>query len=126
MREIIMERQKIMLTRSRNLRKRMTTEENTLWYRFLRTYPLQFRRQYVIGNYIVDFYCYRARLIVELDGSQHCDPEGIQYDKYRTEFLENQGYQVIRISNLDVVSQFPSVCEYIDSVAQMRAKEING
>ncbi len=72
-----MEQQKKMLSRSHDLRKRMTTEENTLWYRFLRKYPLQFKRQYVIGNYIVDFYCYKAKLIVELDGSQHCDPAWI-------------------------------------------------
>ncbi len=121
-----MEQHKKMLSRSQDLRKRMTTEENTLWYRFLRKYPLQFKRQYVVGNYIVDFFCYKARLIVELDGSQHCDPAGIEYDQKRTAFLESQGYQVVRISNLDVVRRFSSVCEAIDRIARQRAEAING
>ncbi len=68
----------------------MTKEENLLWYRFLRMYPLQFRRQYQIGPYIVDFYCYKARLIVELDGSQHCEPEALAYDQKRTTFYSNK------------------------------------
>jgi very-short-patch-repair endonuclease len=62
---------------SQHLRKNATKEENLLWYNFLRLYKPQFRRQYVIGNYIVDFYCHRAKLVVELDGSQHCEPKKI-------------------------------------------------
>ncbi len=118
-----MEQQKKMLSRSQELRKRMTTEENTLWYRFLRKYPLQFKRQYVVGNYIVDFYCYKAKLIVELDGSQHCSPTGVAYDEKRTAYLESQGYQVIRVSNLDVTRQLPAVCDMIDRIARSRAEE---
>ncbi len=118
--------EKEMLIRSRKLRQSMTKEENRLWYQFLRKYPLQFKRQYIIGSYIADFYCYKARLIVELDGSQHCEPKDIQYDRKRTQFLESLGYQVLRISNLDVLHQFSSVCEYIDRIARQRAEEFGG
>ena len=86
----------------------------------LKTYPVQFKRQYTLGVYIVDFYCYQAKLIVELDGSQHCEPEAIAYDQRRTAFLQQQGYHVIRISNLDVMTQFRAVCEIIDITVQKR------
>ncbi len=98
----------------------MTKEENKLWYQFLKTYSIQFKRQYQIGPYIVDFYCFQSRLIVELDGSQHCEPEAVEYDRKRTEHLSSQGYLVIRISNLDVMQKFRDVCEYIDRIAKMR------
>lgn len=93
----------------------MTKEENLLWYNFLRKYPLQFRRQYVIGNYIVDFYCHKAKLAIELDGSQHYEQAGINYDRQRTQYLQTQGIQVLRFTNLEVLQQFPLVCEVIDS-----------
>ena len=99
---------------AQKLRKTATKEENLLWYQFLRKYPVQFRRQYVIVNYIVDFYCYKAKLVVELDGSQHCDPKGMEYDRIRTAYLQSQGLTVLRISNLDVLRRFKEVCEYID------------
>ncbi len=121
-----MEKLEEMRKRSQNLRRDMTKEENKLWYQFLRKYSLQFKRQYQIGIYIVDFYCYKAKLIVELDGSQHYDPENQEYDRKRTEFLENQGFQVLRFSNLDVLRQFPAVCKYIDRIALERFKMING
>ena len=92
----------------------MTKEERHLWYDFLKNYPVQFRRQQVFGNYIVDFYCYQARLVVELDGSQHCTPEEITYDQRRTEYLNRQGLRVLRISNLDIMRQFDGVCQIID------------
>ncbi len=115
-----------LLANSRHLRKNMTKEENKLWYQFLRKYPLQFKRQYPMGSYIVDFYCYKARLIVELDGSQHCEPEKQKYDQRRTEYLESQGFQVLRFSNLDVVRQFSAVCCQIDSIARARANPSRG
>ncbi len=79
-----MENHQKMLSRAKELRKNMTKEENTLWYQFLRKYPIQFRRQYLVGNYIVDFYCYKAKLVVEVDGSQHYDPAGQEYDRIRS------------------------------------------
>ena len=98
----------------------MTKEERHLWYDFLKTYPIQFKRQYVIGNYIVDFYCYKAKLVIELDGSQHCTPEEITYDNRRTAYLAEQGLYVLRFSNLDVLHQFRAVCEMIDSTVKNR------
>ena len=102
------------------LRKNMTKEENLLWYQFLRRYPCQFRRQYVIGNYIVDFYCHRAKLVVELDGSQHYTPEEVEKDARRTRYLESLGLQVLRFSNLDVLRRFRVVCEAINLTVQER------
>ncbi|MBO5129304.1 MAG: endonuclease domain-containing protein [Oscillospiraceae bacterium] len=103
---------------SQQLRKNMTKEERHLWYDYLKSYPLPFHRQYSIGNYIVDFYCHKAKLVLELDGSQHCTLEAIEYDRKRTEFLEKQGLCVLRISNLDVMRQFRAVCEMIDERVQ--------
>ena len=114
-----MEYNKDMISRSQKMRKEMTKEENLLWYRFLRKYPLQFRRQYVIGNYIVDFYCHKAKLVVELDGSQHYSADQKEYDEKRTEYLKQQGLKVIRFSNLDVIRQFRNVCESIDAAIKI-------
>ena len=114
-----MERNNKLTPNARNLRKSMTKEEAHLWYQFLCRYKPRFHRQYVIGNYIADFYCHQAKLVVELDGSQHCDPRQIEYDRNRTEYLRSQGLEVLRLSNLDVMRQFKSVCEAID-IAVMR------
>ena len=105
---------------SQTLRKNATKEENLLWYNFLRRYPCQFRRQYKIGNYIVDFYCHKAKLVIELDGSQHCSPEEIAYDQKRTAYLEQQGLCVLRYSNSDVMAQFRAVCDNIDLAVRDR------
>ena len=102
------------------LRKNMTKEERHLWYDFLKSYPVQFKRQYSVGAYIVDFYCYKARLVVELDGSQHCDPAVLDYDNRRTAFLNRQGLLVLRISNLDIFRDFEGVCELIDRTVSIR------
>ncbi len=92
----------------------MTKEERKLWYDFLRSYPIRFLRQKVIDNYIVDFYCHQARLIIELDGSQHYEEKGLLRDKIRTEKLENRNLTVLHIPNNEVINNFDSVCEYID------------
>ena len=102
----------------------MTKEEAHLWYQFLCRYPLRFRRQYVIGNYITDFYCHKAKLVVELDGSQHYSPEEMEYDRKRTAYLESQGLKVMRFSNLDVMRQFRRVCEAVDMAVKDRTEEI--
>jgi len=116
-----MERNQKLKHLSRNLRKNMTKEEILLWTNFLRRYPLQFRRQYVIGDYIVDFYCHAAKLVVELDGSQHYEGIGPQKDKERTAYLESHGLYVLRFSNLDVTGSFYEVCEKIHRIAQSRS-----
>ena len=102
----------------------MTKEEAHLWYQFLCRYPLRFRRQYVIGNYITDFYCHKAKLVVELDGSQHYSPEEMEYDRKRTAYLESQGLKVMRFSNLDVMRQFRRVCEAVDMAVKDRTAEM--
>ena len=96
------------------MRKALTKEEAHLWYQFLCRYRPRFHRQYVIGNYIADFYCHQAKIVVELDGSQHCDPEKMAYDRKRTDYLRSQGLEVLRFSNLDVMRRFRDVCEAID------------
>ena len=107
-----MEQNEKMLRFSQKLRKNMTKEERHLWYDFLKTYPVQFRRQSVIGSYITDFYCYRAKLVIELDGSQHCEPSDIQYNQMRTAYLQAQGLLVLRYSNLDIMKNFRGVRKY--------------
>ena len=115
-----MEQDKAILRRSQYLRRNMTKEERHLWYDFLKTYSVQFKRQYAVGPYFVDFYCYKAKLVVELDGSQHCELVQVQYDSVRTSYLEQQGLLVLRFSNRDVMEQFGSVCEAIDLTVQNR------
>ena len=110
-------------TNAQTLRKNMTKEERHLWYDFLKTYPVQFRRQYAIGNYITDFYCYKVKLVVELDGSQHYSLQEQQYDQQRTAFLESQGLTVMRFSNLDVLRRFSGVCEQIDLYVKSKMNE---
>ena len=114
-----MEQEKL-LRNSQSLRKNMTKEERHLWYDFLKTYPVQFKRQYPVGCYIVDFYCYRAKLVIELDGSQHYEPDTIRQDQIRTNFLQQQGLSVLRFSNQDVMTEFRSVCESINIAVRQR------
>ena len=110
-----MERNRKLKGLSQALRKNMTKEESLLWYRFLSKYPKRFRRQYIIGDYIVDFYCHAVKLVVELDGAQHYEPEKAEKDRIRTRYLEAQGLRVLRFTNLEVLRQFAAVCETIDT-----------
>lgn len=103
---------------AKQLRKKMTKEERHLWYDFLRLYPVRFSRQKVLGKYIADFYSAKAKLVIELDGSQHYEDDNVQKDAKRTAFLEEYGLKVIRISNSEVNKNFNGVCEYIDSVVK--------
>ena len=107
---------------ARRLRKNMTKEERHLWYDFLREYPVRFLRQKVIDNYIADFYCHDARLVIELDGSQHYEPSGLIRDAIRTEKIETRGLLVIRIPNNAVNQNSNGVCEYIDAIIRERTK----
>ena len=105
---------KTLVNVGRILRKNMTPEERHLWYDFLKTYPIRFNRQKIIGKYIVDFYSAKAKLIIELDGSQHYEENGILKDAERTKFLEQYGFKIIRITNNEIKGNFKGVCEYID------------
>ena len=104
------------------LRKNMTPEEKHLWYDFLRSYPVQFNRQKVIGNYIVDFYCKKANIVIEIDGAQHYENNAVEYDKERTEYLNNVGIEVVRFVNKDINRNFENTCKYIDFVVKKRIK----
>jgi very-short-patch-repair endonuclease len=103
-----------LLSNARNLRKDMTREEKTLWYQYLRAYPLRFRRQEIIGNYIADFYCAKAKLVIELDGAQHYEDAQQLRDAIRTERLNDIGLTVLRIPNNAVNKNLRGVCDYID------------
>ncbi len=96
----------------------MTKEEKHLWYDFLRTYPVRFSRQKVLGRYIADFYSAEAKLIIELDGSGHLTKEGREYDEERTKFLEEYGLTVVRIPDAAINRNFQSVCDYIDRIVK--------
>ena len=109
-----MEKNKELRTNAQNLRKNMTKEEAHLWYQCLCRAKYRFRRQHVIGNYIVDFYCAKAGLVIELDGGGHYTPEQAEKDNLRTKDLESMKLTVIRICNLDIDRNFYGVCEYID------------
>ena len=110
---------------AKRLRKTMTKEERHLWYDFLRDYPVRFFRQKVIENYIVDFYCAQARLVVEVDGWQHYETAGLEKDAERTACLERHGLRVLRIPNNEGNNNFNHVCEYIDA-AVMQSPEGGG
>ncbi len=103
---------------ARELRKEMTKEERHLWYDFLRLQPVRFLRQKPIGRYIVDFYCAQAKLVIELDGSQHFEEDALKKDEQRTRFLQTQGITVIRFTNRQISEQFPEVCQTINAVLQ--------
>ena len=105
---------------ARQLRKNMTKEERRLWYEFLRDYPVRFLRQRPIDKYILDFYCAKARLAVELDGGQHFEPEGQTYDAERDLTLTALGISVLRIPNNEVTRNFMGVCEHIDREVRLR------
>ena len=98
---------------AQQLRRNMTKEERRLWYDFLKNLPILFHRQKVIGNYIVDFYCAKAKLVIELDGSQHYEDKGIEKDRERDCFLQELGLTVLRFSNLEINQNFQGVCESI-------------
>ena len=100
------------------MRKNATRQENHLWYDFLNKYPVKFHRQVMIDNYVVDFYCARLKLAIEIDGIQHNTEQGIIKDELRTERLEKYEIQVIRISNRCIDRDFHRACSYIDNVVQ--------
>lgn len=107
---------KKLVPNAKELRKNMTKEERHLWYDYLRNKDLRFVRQKIIGDYIVDFYCAKANLVIEIDGSQHFEKEVIRYDTKRTQYLEELGLFVVRIPNNEINTNFGGVCEYLDKI----------
>lgn len=113
-----------MLDVARRLRREMTPQEQRLWYVFLRKYPVKFYKQRIIESFIVDFYCADARLVIELDGSQHYTEQGKAYDEERSSIMEGYGVEVLRFTNLEVDREFDAVCERIDARIKQRTAEL--
>ena len=99
---------------AKEVRKNMTKEEKHLWYDFLQKHPRKFVKQKILGKYIADFYCASAKLVIELDGSQHYTDYGMEKDAERTKYLRQFGITVIRISNNTIKTNFSGACQYID------------
>ena len=108
------------LENARRLRREMTPHERKLWYLFLRKYPVKIYKQRIIGSFIVDFYCASAELVIEVDGSQHYETQGMTYDAERSAFLSGLGLEVLRFSNRDIDRDFRGVCEQIEITIQNR------
>ena len=106
------------------LRRNMTRQEKHLWYDFLRQYPLKIYKQRIIDQYIADFYCHSARMVIELDGSQHYTNQGKAQDETRTKVFEGYGIYVLRFSNKDVDDNFEGVCQMIDIVIRERINQL--
>ena len=111
---------------AKQLRTEMTKEERHLWYDYLRGYPVRFVRQKILGQYIADFYCAKAKLIIELDGSQHYTEDAMIKDAERTRFLEGYDLRVIRIPNNEVFRNFEGVCAYIDAAVKQSLSQPDG
>ena len=112
-----------LLEKAKELRKNMTPEERHLWYAFLKEYPQKIYRQRPIGNYIVDFYCPEAKLIIEIDGSQHGEERAAEYDQQRTNFFNEYQLKVIRFTNKEVNSKFRQVCEQIHYIIEQQCNK---
>ena len=108
------------LENARRLRSEMTPHERKLWYLFLRKSPVKIYKQRIIGRFVVGFYCASAKSVIELDGSQHYEPQGTAYDSERSAFLTALGLEVLRFSNRDVDINFRGVCTQIDVTIQKR------
>lgn len=110
---------------AQTMRRNMTQAEKKLWFRFLREYPIHFSRQIIVGPYIVDFYCRKVRLSIELDGSQHYEETNRKYDSIRTLYLEMEGIKELRFPNSALWENFEGVCEIIHQVVQERRNDLS-
>lgn len=108
---------------AKHLRTCATPQEKHLWYDFLSKYKGRFQRQKAIDNFIADFYCHKAKLIIELDGYHHFTEKGVERDGLRTRALETYGLIVIRFSNHQINTNFQEVCRIIDKVVEVALQE---
>ena len=115
-----------LIPRAQEMRSGMTPQEQHLWFGFLRSYPVRFRRQSVIYHYIADFYCSKARLVIEVDGGQHLNPDAVEYDRIRTETFEQLDLLVLRFTNDEVEQQFDLVKKRIDQTTKERLSLSSG
>ena len=119
-----MKNDKILIERSSQMRKNPTPEENKMWHIVLKNIEPKFTRQKIIGRYIVDFYCSKLKLIIEIDGEQHYLPENEEYENNRTAFLENAGYKILRFYNSDINKLIRNVEYNVIDVCKERAAEL--
>lgn len=110
-----------LVPRARELRNSQTPAERKLWFEFLRTHPVKFRRQVPLQGYILDFYAPSLKLCIELDGRSHDSQAAAEYDAERTRQLTAVGVQVVRFGNAEVFGQFEGVCTVINRVCQGEA-----
>ncbi len=120
-----MQDKKVLVDRAHKMRKEPTEEENKLWHILLKKIRPRFLRQRVIGNYIVDFYCPKLKLIIEVDGEQHYMPENEKYEDKRTAFLEQKGYKILRFYNSDINKLIKNIEFSIVDICKQRADELN-
>jgi len=109
-----------LLKNARILRRQMTPHERKLWYLFLKTYPVKIYKQRIIENYIVDFYCAAAKIVIEIDGSQHYTEDGLYQDGNRSYIFEKYGLKVLRYSNREIDREFQKVCDSIHHEIESR------
>ena len=102
------------------MRKNATKQENHLWYDYLRMYPVRFHRQFIIWEYIADFCCPKAKIVVELDGRHHSEQAQLEYGRERDAYLRAREYEVLRFPNDEVDHQFERVCREIDKAVRRR------
>ena len=113
-----------MKERAKAQRKTMTGMESNLWFRFLRKHQPRFRRKFVIGNYIADFYCSKAKLIIEVENKSRHSDLGLSYEKWNQRKSELQSNGVLRYSEADIFFNFNGVCKHIESITSERLKEL--
>lgn len=118
-------RRKELFGYAQQMRRDMTETEKKLWFGFLREYPIHFGNQIVKGPYIVDFYCKKARLSIELDGSQHYEASHLAYDQARTVYLEILEIEELRFPNSEVWENFEGVCETIHRAVRKRLNSVS-
>ncbi len=106
--------------RARTLRRTMTRAEKKLWHGFLKHLKFPVLRQKPIDHYIVDFYCAKLKLVIEVDGDSHYTDDGKDYDKGRTKVLEAYKLKVLRFTNYEVLHEFDGVCKMIESEVEKR------
>ena len=106
------------------MRKNMTDEEKKVWYQILKGHVPKFHRQRVIGNYIVDFFCPKLKLIIEIDGYQHFYKENKEYDNKRTDYLESLGFYVLRFENTEVNKDIENIRHIINTVCDALRKGV--
>lgn len=97
------------------MRKEMTPLESKLWNLLLRRLPIRFKRQKLIGDYVVDFYCDKAKLVIEIDGGQHFEDVNHQKDNTRDKYLTSLGLKILRFDNHQMNCEFDAVCQKIYS-----------